>query len=131
MGKILKFLTGNFIKIMKCYRFHHCLETHRQRQAGLNSQYKFLCRCIACESPTKFPLYQDLQHKDSLNFDAFLGNDLQYLSACDLNRAYEKFDSYCRYIDEKDGKNYPCYEISSLQECLLRCLRIFTQSENF
>lgn len=54
-----------------------------------------------------------------------------YLGMCDLKRAAEKFDSYCRYIDDKDEKNYPCYEISSLQELILRCIMIFTLNERF
>ncbi|CRL05940.1 CLUMA_CG019079, isoform A [Clunio marinus] len=108
------------------YGFHHCLETFEQRQLGLLNQYRFKCSCEACEG--KFALYNDLSHVDR-NFYDIYGGDIEKLMHFDFERAIEKFESYCLYLKKYD-KYYPCYEISSLQECLLQALKMFSSSKS-
>lgn len=107
------------------YGFHHCLENFNERQSGLAGQYMFKCFCEACTQ--KFPLFPELKLIDK-KLEKFLSDDIQMLSTLDVDRAIDRFKSYCEYIDRKD-KNYPCKEVSSIQECLLRCMTIFTMSE--
>lgn len=107
------------------YGFHHCLEDFEERQTKLMNQYVFKCCCEACLK--KFPLYPDLRQYDK-KLESFLSDDIQLLSALDFKRANARFKAYCDYLAKAD-KNYPCREVSSVQECLLRCLTIFTLSE--
>jgi SET and MYND domain-containing protein 4 len=112
-------------QIFDNYGYHHCLEDFQQRQTSLYNQYMFRCGCEACNN--KFSLFPELPHVDN-KFDRFLGDDVKKLSELDVQRAKEKFKSYCSYLQKLD-KRYPCWEISSVQECLLRCFTIFTMSE--
>lgn len=107
------------------YGFHHCLEEWKDRQTSLLGQYMFKCSCEACVN--RYPLFTDLPLFDQ-NFDEFLSNDIQKLSTLDVKHAKARFTAYCDYLNKYD-KNYPCWEISSIQECLLRCFTIFTMSE--
>lgn len=58
----------------------------------------------------------------------FLGDDIDQLMQYNYIRAKKKWKLYCDYIDKND-KEYPSYEICALQECILRCLRIFSSDE--
>lgn len=107
------------------YGFHHCLEDLRERQTSLFSQYMFKCSCEACKR--NFPLFPYLPLVDQ-GFQKFISNDIKKLSLLDVKTAKERFPAYCNYLKKFDRK-YPCYEISSVQECLLRCFTIFTMSE--
>ena len=107
------------------YGFHHCLEEIKARQSTLQSQYMFKCSCEACT--LNFPLFPYLPLVDP-NIEKFLSDDVKKLSTLDVNRAKIKIRAYCDYLMTTD-KQYPCWEISSVQECLLRCFTIFTMSE--
>ena len=107
------------------YGFHHCLEEFNERQSSLQSQYMFKCSCEACTK--KYPLFNKLPLVDK-NFDKFISGDIEKLSALDVAHAKNRFKSFCNYLAKFD-KKYPCLEVSSVQECLLRCFTIFTMSE--
>lgn len=107
------------------YGFHHCLEDFGERQSTLLSQYMFKCSCEACAM--KFPLFSDLAVTDH-KFNNFISDDVVKLAALEVDRAKGKFKPYCKYLQKYD-KNYPCFEISSVQECLLRCFTIFTMTD--
>lgn len=106
------------------YGFHHCLEDLKERQTTLLSQYMFKCSCEACT--LNFPLFPYLPLIDK-NIKKFLSDDVKKLASMDVKRAKDRLQVYCNYLAKAD-KNYPCYEISSVQECLLRAFTIFTMS---
>lgn len=106
------------------YGFHHCLEDFQQRQTSLLT-YMFKCSCEACSAD--FPLYGLLRTVDR-NFNKFLKDDIDRLMVFDTKRAKERFYAYCEYLNKYDN-NYPCREVSSIQECLLRCFTIFTMTD--
>lgn len=103
------------------YGFHHCLENLKTRNNSLNSQYMFKCSCEGCVHD--YPLYSNLPRVDNV-FDLFLGDDVAALAEMNVETAKNRFKEYCEYLNRLDSK-YPCYEISSLQECILRCSFIF------
>lgn len=107
------------------YGYHHCLEDFDQRQSSLLKQYMFECSCEACTK--RYPLFNDLPLRDG-GFDKFISDDVKKLSALDVTHAKKKIGAYFDYISKLD-KHYPCWEISTVQECLLRCFTIFTLSE--
>lgn len=107
------------------YGYHHCLEDFNDRQSSLLGQYMFKCTCEACIK--RYPLFTDLPVIDK-SFNKFISDDVQKLSALDVAHAKNRFQAYCDYLANYD-KNYPCWEVSSIQECLLRCFTIFTMSE--
>ncbi|XP_070508849.1 SET and MYND domain-containing protein DDB_G0273589-like [Chironomus tepperi] len=106
------------------YGYHHCLESLRERQTSLNSQYMFKCTCAACRHDYK--LFPQLKNATS-TFDNFLGNDVTELQNLNMDTAQRRLKDYCKMINKLD-RHYPCREISSLQECLLRCFFIFKLS---
>lgn len=107
------------------YGFHHCLETFAERQTSLLTQYHFSCRCEACNK--KYPLYEQVPHH-SKNFESFISDDVAKLRSLNVKLAKEKFKSYCNYLMKND-KHYPSYELSSVDQCLLRCYMLFAMSE--
>lgn len=112
-------------QIFDNYGFHHCLNDLKERQSSLRDQYMFTCYCEGCTK--KYPLYYELPLIDK-SFDIFITDDVQRLSRLDVKQAKTRFKDYCCYLS-KFCINYPCYEVSSVQECLLRCFTIFTMSE--
>ncbi|KAL7024665.1 hypothetical protein ACKWTF_013151 [Chironomus riparius] len=106
------------------YGYHHCLESFRQRQTSLNNQYMFKCTCDACVHDYK--LFPQLKYATKV-FDNFIGNDVKELQDLNMKTAQRRLKDYCKMINKLD-RHYPCREISSLQECLLRCFFIFKLS---
>lgn len=104
--------------------YHHTLHTLKERQKSLQQQYRFKCRCQACTN--NYPLFQDLPEFDP-KFDKFILSDIETFEHNSIKEAKEKMKKYCKYLNKCDD-HYPCYEISMLQECLLRCLRIFEKN---
>lgn len=103
------------------YGYHHCLEDTTERKIMLKSQYMFECGCESCK--LNYGLFAELSDATK-DFDEFLGDDIAKLSNFDLANAKSRFQDYCEKINELD-KHYPCREISTLQECILRCFFIF------
>ncbi|XP_055533019.1 uncharacterized protein LOC129723079 isoform X2 [Wyeomyia smithii] len=103
--------------------YHHCLETLSERQIGLRGQYCFRCQCEACKN--NYPLYYDLDHAqlppgvvNPINTE-----ELEELRKHNLKTALKKIPEYCQFLNEFDTQ-YPNYEVSSVQEALLRCFQI-------
>lgn len=107
-------------KILSC-SFHHTLHPMQQRKHGLLERYQFTCKCQACSHD--FPLFENL-HEHDKSFDDFISKDLDELENFNRYEAKHVIEKYSKYINEHI-ENFPCYEISLLQECILRCFRIF------
>lgn len=103
------------------YGHHHCIDNFEERQASLKQQYMFKCGCLACLN--RFPLFSALPQVDT-SFERFLGSDVAALADMNYETAKNRFRDYCKYIARID-RSYPCYEISCLQESILRCAFIF------
>lgn len=117
---------------LKFHSFHHALHPLRKRQHNILERYQFICECQACHED--FPLFEKLSEFDE-TFDDFIGSDLDELENFTELEARAAITKYSEYID-RHSERYPCYEISILQECLLRCFRIFEKghsgfNENF
>ncbi|CAO1442530.1 unnamed protein product [Diamesa hyperborea] len=106
------------------YGFHHCLATLQERQSSLKDQYNFKCSCEACIGD--YPSFQDLK-TTPYKFPG-LDDDVDMLQKLVVERAKLKYKPFCEYIDKME-EHYPCFEVSALQECVLRCLNIFSLSE--
>lgn len=98
----------------------------KERQRCLLERYQFICQCQACLN--NFPLFEQLIECDE-NFDKFIGNDLDALEEFEEEEAKNAIKKYSSYI-EKHSENFPCYEISLLQECILRCFRIIEKKQS-
>lgn len=109
--------------MLLCFTFsyHHTLHTLKEQQNTLQQQYRFKCSCQAFTNNN--PLFQDLSEFDS-KFDKFILSDIETLEQNNRKEAKEKMKKYCKYLNKCDD-HYPCFENSMLQECLVRCLRIF------
>lgn len=105
------------------YGYHHCLDTLDERQSGLLGQYCFRCQCEACK--LNYPLYANLPHA---KLPPSMKNPIDYaemdrLAEHDMTIALRKIPEYCRFLNMLDSQ-YPNYEVSSVQEALLRCYQI-------
>lgn len=107
--------------IFSCCRLHHTLHTKSHRNHSLLERYQFECKCQACSN--NFPLFEQLSEFDPA-FEKFITSDLDVLENFSCYEAKKAIGKYSKYIDE-NIENYPCYEISFLQECILRCFRAF------
>ncbi|XP_053683937.1 SET and MYND domain-containing protein 4 [Sabethes cyaneus] len=105
------------------YGYHHCLETLSERQIGLRGQYCFRCQCEACKN--NYPLYYDLGHANLPPFvkNPIINDELDGLRKHDIKTALKKIPDYCQFLNAFDDQ-YPNYELSSVQEALLRCFQI-------
>lgn len=72
-------------------------------------------------------MFHDLK-TTSYKFQRFLNDDVEMLQKLNVERAKLKYKPFCELIDKME-EHYPCFEISALQECVLRCLNIFSLSE--
>lgn len=50
-------------------------------------------------------------------------DEFEQLREHDMQTALKKMPDYCRFINTFDGQ-YPCYDVSSVQEALLRCFQV-------
>lgn len=113
-------------QIFDNYGYHHCLETLRERQISLQNQYMFKCLCEACRHDFKlFPQLKNVMKTSVIN-----ENDFAELQNLNLSTARKRFNEFCETLNMLEKKGfYPCAEISTLQECLLRCFLIFKMSK--
>lgn len=109
-----------------CCRLHHSLQTKYHRKNVLLERYQFECQCEACSNG--FPLFENLKEFDK-TFDEFLGNDLEILEDFNQQESENAIEKYSKYINENITE-FPSYEISLLQECILRCFRNFERINN-
>uniref|UniRef100_A0A1Q3FCS2 Protein-lysine N-methyltransferase SMYD4 n=1 Tax=Culex tarsalis TaxID=7177 RepID=A0A1Q3FCS2_CULTA len=105
------------------YGYHHCLEPLTDRQSGLRAQYSFKCQCEACRK--NYPLYFSLKRIElPPNVAHPINNDeFEKLREHDMQTALKKMPDYCRFINTFAGQ-YPCFDVSSVQEALLRCFQV-------
>ncbi|XP_058460512.1 SET and MYND domain-containing protein 4 [Malaya genurostris] len=111
------------------YGYHHCLEILSERQISLDKQYCFKCQCEACKN--NYPLYYDLQHAKLLpgHKNPISAGELDILRKHDIAMALKKIPEYCDFLNDYDSQ-YPNYEVSSVQEALLRCFQIVYSSQS-
>lgn len=77
-----------------------------------------------------FPLFEGLSEADE-GFDSFIDNDLNVLEEFSCDEAKRAIKKYSEYVDRFSKRlPFPCYEISLLQECILRCFRVFEQQRS-
>ncbi|CRK91552.1 CLUMA_CG005209, isoform A [Clunio marinus] len=113
-------------QIFDNYGYHHSIHTLQQRRNGLVDRYQFNCCCDACVN--NFPLFEELLEKDK-DFDTFISNDLEEFEKFNTEKAERAIKRYSKYIENHD-KNIPSYEITLIQECMLRCFRILERSKS-
>lgn len=117
----------NSLTIMKVtfisFSYHHCLESLMERQSGLSRQYCFQCQCEACR--LNYPLYFKLPHaklpvkvKQPIDY-----HEMNLIGEHDMATALRKIPDFCNFLNSFDSQ-YPNYELSSVQEALLRCYQI-------
>lgn len=107
------------------FQFSSHVAQSASKEIRFNLRYQFTCSCQACIS--NFPLFEQLSEFDEY-FDDFISSDLESIENFQENEAKSAIKRYSKYI-EKHIEKYPCYEISLLQECVLRCFRVLEKFE--
>lgn len=100
-------------------RYHHSHERLDVRQNQLLSQYKFKCQCMPCQKD--YPTFAELQEAKIPTL--LTSSDIDNITRLDKHFARQNFSRFCTYLN-KYGDNYPCKQISSVEECLKMCLLI-------
>ena len=87
-------------------------------------QYRFICKCEACEND--YPNFGKLQPK---LFVPYINgeDDTNNLVAFNYDYAVENYQKYCDFLT-KHGGEYPCDQISSVEECLKMALHIMVDA---
>jgi hypothetical protein len=100
------------------------------RQEALFKRYNFICKCEACEDPTKYPLKCNLLVKNPLTINKYFITPLAHNLIFDLEAAVKNYRPICKYLEENDH-HYPALEISML-ECLIgKCYQLFCMVDEF
>lgn len=103
---------------------HFAIFDKKQRQERLSMQYRFNCKCEACE--LDYPMYKAMPFKEKVplvNDDL----DMKLLSAYNYDFALSNYRKYCDFLTENGGA-YPCSQISSAEECLKMALHIMVDA---
>lgn len=96
------------------YRMHFALTNKTQRIEALNTQYRFTCKCEACEN--NYPTF--LKQSHNFNVPILVGTrDFDSLITYDFDYALKNYRRYCEFLTS-NGHDYPCKQISSTEECL-------------
>lgn len=106
------------------FSFHHCHERSVERQKQLLLQYKFRCQCEPCQED--YPLFTDLKQANIPNL--LTETDFSRIAKLDSKYARENFSRFCTYLNQY-GDQYPCTQISSVEECLKMCLLILVNNK--
>ncbi|XP_037825003.1 SET and MYND domain-containing protein 4 [Lucilia sericata] len=106
------------------YGQHYAISPKAKRIDILSMQYRFTCKCEACE--------QDYPTIDKLMPKLFVPyvNDEHHISsliAYDFDFALKNYRKYCEFLT-KYGEAYPCDQISSAEESLKMALHILVDA---
>ncbi|XP_017475532.1 PREDICTED: SET and MYND domain-containing protein 4 [Rhagoletis zephyria] len=106
------------------YGAHFAIFTKAQRIETLSMQYRFTCKCEACEND--YPNYCKLQPK---LFVPFVNDetDMKSLVKYDYDFALDNYRKYCEFLTQH-ANAYPCAQISSAEECLKMALHILVDA---
>lgn len=108
------------------FSYHHTFHSLMERREMLRDRYQFFCKCDACLND--FPRFENLREFDK-EFDQFISKDVDDLENFMFHEAMKHLILYLKYINEHTTE-IPCYEITLLQECALRCFQIFEKYQS-
>ncbi|EDW73803.1 uncharacterized protein Dwil_GK19653 [Drosophila willistoni] len=102
------------------YGAHFAIFSKKERQETLSMQYRFNCKCEACE--LDYPTFVRMPRKatvPSVNDD----RDMKSLGAYNYDFAASNYRKYCDFLTQYAAA-YPCEQISTAEECLKMALHI-------
>lgn len=95
-----------------------------QRIEALSTQYRFTCKCEACEN--NYPTFH--KQTQNLNVPVLVGTkDFESLISYDFDYALKNYRRYCDCLTD-NAHDYPCKQISSTEECLKMALYILVDA---
>ncbi|XP_053680910.1 SET and MYND domain-containing protein 4 [Anopheles nili] len=103
------------------YGMHHCLMARTERRSDLMKQYKFPCKCEACEN--NYPMLFNLPRVDFYEHGMIDVHSIHAeLVMHQPKKAEELLPKLLGYLNKIT--QYPYFEVCCCQELLLRCLEI-------
>lgn len=106
------------------FSLHFALTNKIQRIEALSTQYRFTCKCEACEN--NYPTF--MKQTLSFNVPLLVGtNDYDSLISYDFDYALKNYRRYCEVLTN-NAQDYPCKQISSTEECLKMALYILVDA---
>lgn len=108
------------------FRPHHCMAPAVSRQASLEFQYLFKCKCEACIG--NYPLYEYLVRGEIPTI--LRGNETAMLKIMRKSVAEQNLIKCFQYMDKYD-QHYPCFEISEMHNHLKLYFRIYADMRSF
>ncbi|KMY93095.1 SET and MYND domain-containing protein 4 [Drosophila simulans] len=105
------------------YGAHFVISSKEQRLKRLSLQYRFDCKCEACE--LNYPMFGMMPHKPTV---PSVTDDTEVaLSSYNYDFAVSNYRKYCDFLTQY-GDAYPCEQISSAEECLKMALHIMADA---
>lgn len=106
------------------FSYHFASQTKAVRQKRLSSQYRFNCRCDACENDySHFHILPKLDIPDIIT-----EADIDHLKNLDFQYATNNFFRYKEYLDKYGKLLYPCDQLCAAEECLKMAWKILVDA---
>lgn len=106
------------------YGNHFALQRKKDRIENLQMQYRFTCKCEACEG--EYPMFSEIQPKPGV---PYVNNevDMERLMNYDWEFALSKYRDYCEILNQY-AHYYPCAQIGHAEESLKMALHILVDA---
>jgi hypothetical protein len=98
-----------------------------ERREMFPNLFGFICECVACKNPRKYPVLTSLPIK---NRQAYQKYDRMLASRFTLDLAVENWRPICNYLEENDG-NYPALENFVLYSLIEQFIQVFCKFDDF
>ncbi|XP_061399998.1 SET and MYND domain-containing protein 4 [Musca vetustissima] len=106
------------------YGAHFAILDKKKRIETLSIQYRFTCKCEACEKD--YPTFVQLPRNMYVPY-AIDTTHTEKLITYDYNFALKNYRKYCEFLT-RYGHNYPCYQVNSAEEYLKMALHILVDA---
>lgn len=107
------------------YGYHYATHPKRIRQQNLELQYRFQCKCEACEN--NYPLYNELPQPKECP-ECIENDDFENLMKFNRKYAIENLQRYCEFLKNYSQKYFPCIQIGAVEESLKMALNILVDA---
>ncbi|KAL5286006.1 hypothetical protein ACFFRR_007601 [Megaselia abdita] len=108
-------------KLFENYGSHFLQQPKMERQQYLSSQFRFVCKCEACENNYNMAM---MLPRANIPSTVNTPKDNDHLSKFDFQYALKNLEKYTEYLKIYGERNYPNFQIQGAEECFKMALKI-------